>query len=78
MLWNVPGTYRKYFLSNFNNQIVPAGFKKLAHEASTIAVATVRKNGTLMRKCARNDPGRAEEQPSHRIKDAKILIFGSR
>lgn len=27
MIWNVPGTYRKYYLKNFDNDIVPAGFK---------------------------------------------------
>ncbi len=27
MIWNVPGTYRKYYLKNFDNQTVPAGFK---------------------------------------------------
>ncbi|MCB1090975.1 MAG: hypothetical protein KDL87_05565 [Verrucomicrobiae bacterium] len=26
MIWNVPGTYRKYYLRCFNNQTVPAGF----------------------------------------------------
>lgn len=26
MLWNVPGTYRKYYLRCFDNTIVPAGF----------------------------------------------------
>ena len=27
MIWNVPGTYRKYYLKNFDNDTVPAGFK---------------------------------------------------
>ncbi len=27
MLWNVPGTYRKYYLKNFGNDTVPAGFQ---------------------------------------------------
>lgn len=27
MIWNVPGTYRKYYLKNFDQQTVPAGFK---------------------------------------------------
>jgi len=26
MIWNVPGTYRKYYLKNFDNDTVPAGF----------------------------------------------------
>lgn len=26
MIWNVPGTYRKYYLRCFNNETVPAGF----------------------------------------------------
>lgn len=26
VLWNIPGTYRKYYLIAFQNQIVPAGF----------------------------------------------------
>ena len=26
MIWNVPGTYRKYYLKCFNNDTVPAGF----------------------------------------------------
>ena len=25
-IWNVPGTYRKYYLTSFQNQTVPAGF----------------------------------------------------
>jgi len=27
MIWNVPGTYRKYYLKNFDTLTVPAGFK---------------------------------------------------
>lgn len=27
MIWNVPGTYRKYYLKNFDQQTVPAGFQ---------------------------------------------------
>ncbi len=27
MIWNVPGTYRKYYLRCFDNQVVPAGFE---------------------------------------------------
>lgn len=27
MIWNVPGTYRKYYLKCFNNETVPAGFE---------------------------------------------------
>ena len=27
MIWNVPGTYRKFYLKCFNNQSVPAGFQ---------------------------------------------------
>jgi hypothetical protein len=27
MIWNIPGTYRKYYLKNFDNDTVPAGFK---------------------------------------------------
>ncbi|NLT72372.1 MAG: hypothetical protein GXX91_16990 [Verrucomicrobiaceae bacterium] len=27
MLWNVPGTYRKYYLKNFDKDTVPAGFQ---------------------------------------------------
>jgi hypothetical protein len=26
MIWNVPGTYRKYYLKCFQNSTVPAGF----------------------------------------------------
>ncbi|MEC5128837.1 hypothetical protein VSU19_18890 [Verrucomicrobiales bacterium BCK34] len=26
-IWNVPGTYRKYYLESFNNAAVPAGFE---------------------------------------------------
>lgn len=26
-IWNVPGTYRKYYLQNFSNDTVPAGFE---------------------------------------------------
>ena len=36
MIWNVPGTYRKYYLKCFDGKTVPAGFTALTcHLVST-------------------------------------------
>ena len=41
-IWNVPGTYRKYYLQNFSNDTVPAGFEGTWSMVTAFGVAPER------------------------------------